>query len=121
MRGMAKMFNGCTVLSSLDVSNFNTSNVNNFMNTFTNCKALTSLDLSSFNTASVARMSGMFSGDTNLTTIYVSNSWTNATVTNASYKTGAFTGCTSLVGGAGTTYNASYVTSDYAIIDTAGG
>ena len=32
-----------------------------------------------------------------------------------------FGGCTSLKGGAGTTFNASYVSANYAIIDTAGG
>lgn len=60
----------------------------------------------------------MFYGDTNLVTIYVSNLWTNAAVTN---KTDTFRNCNSLVGGAGTAYNNSYRTSDYAIIDTAGG
>jgi len=54
------MFWECNSLISLDLSNFNTQNINmSFM--FHNCKSLISLDLSNFNTQNVTNMSGMFS------------------------------------------------------------
>ena len=44
------MFYDCKSLKSLDISNFNTQNVNNMSGMFYNCKSLTSLDVSNFNT-----------------------------------------------------------------------
>ena len=60
---------------------------------FYNCKKLTSLDLSNFDTSSVIDMSRMFAGCSNLTTIYVSDKWNTDKVT-VSYN--MFTGCTNL-------------------------
>ena len=59
----------------------------------------------------------MFQKCTSLKTIYVSDKWNMGSVTDSSYM---FYGCTSLVGGNGTTYNASYIDKTYARIDTAG-
>jgi surface protein len=50
------MFNQCSSLTSLDLSNFNTSNVNNMSGMFSQCSSLTSLDLSNFNTSNVKDM-----------------------------------------------------------------
>ena len=108
------MFFGCTQLTSLDVSHFNTSKVIYMNQMFKNCTGLTSLDLSSFNTSNVNIMTYMFDGCTNLRTIYVGNGWSTAAVTGS---TEMFNYCTSLVGGQGTTYNASYVDKTYAHID----
>ena len=47
--------------TSLDVSNFDTSKVTNMSSMFFNCYAPTSLDVSNFNTSNVTDMSGMFS------------------------------------------------------------
>ena len=43
---MEYMFNGCSSLTTLDLSIFNTSNVTTLWGTFTQCSALRSLDLS---------------------------------------------------------------------------
>ena len=48
---MAYMFNGCTNLTSLDLSNFDTQNVTNMQSMFQNCNKLTSLDVSNFDTS----------------------------------------------------------------------
>ncbi|MBQ6166854.1 MAG: BspA family leucine-rich repeat surface protein, partial [Muribaculaceae bacterium] len=80
----------------------NTSEVTNMAWMFTHCNDLTSLDLSNFNTSNVDRMTCMFYGCYNLRTIYVGNGWSTAAVT---YSSDMFTGCTSLVGGQGTTWN----------------
>ena len=53
---MKEIFYNCQLLSSLDLSNFNTQNVNNMEYMFYNCESLTSLDLSNFNTQNVTNM-----------------------------------------------------------------
>ncbi len=111
---MAWMFGGCKNLTSLDLSHFNTSQVTDMGAMFPSCKSLTSLDLSSFNTSKVTTISWMLSNCTNLRTIYVDSSWSTAAVTNSESM---FAYCSSLVGGQGTTYNASHVDKTYAHID----
>ena len=108
------MFMECYKLTSLDLSHFNTSKVISMTQMFTYCIGLTSLDLSHFNTSKVTQMNKMFYNSTNLRTIYVGNGWSTAAVT---YSGDMFNGCTNLVGGQGTTYNASHVDKTYAHID----
>ena len=50
---MRNMFYKCSSLISLNLSNFNTNNVNNMSYLFCNCSSLTSLNLSNFNTINV--------------------------------------------------------------------
>ena len=90
---------------------------------FNKCSGLTSLDLSNFNTSQVTDMGLMFSSCNNLTTIYVSEydsttrkGWT--TENEKSYIS-IFYDCPNLVGGNGTKYNFSYIDATYARIDTA--
>jgi surface protein len=71
---------------------------------FKNCDLLETLDLSNWNTSNVTDMEYMFSNCTNLTTIYVGSNWTTSNVENSNSM---FQNCTSLVGGNGTTYNSS--------------
>ena len=52
------MFYGCSGLTSLDVSGFNTDNVTDMGWMFAGCSGLTSLDVSGFNTSNVTNMSG---------------------------------------------------------------
>ena len=92
----------------------NTSEVTSMTAMFTACTSLTTLDLSHFNTSNVIYMTGMFNSSTNLTTIYVGDSWDTSAASNSIEL---FTGCTSLVGGKGTTYDANHVDVDYAHID----
>jgi surface protein len=111
---MRYMFCGCNKLTSLDVSHFNTSQLTTMRSMFDSCYGLTSLDLSSFNTSQVFNMGDMFHDCNNLRTIYVGDGWSTAAVT---YSTNMFNGCTSLVGGQGTTYDADHVGAEYAHID----
>ena len=103
---MSWMFTNCKVLTSLDVSNFNTSKVTSMKYMFGSCFNLAILDLSSFNTSKVTEMTWMFSNCYELTTIYAGNGWSTAATTDSD-SDGMFTQCNSLVGGQGTTYNAS--------------
>ena len=111
---IAYMFGWCTSLTSLDMSHFNTSKVTNMGFMFYNCESLTSLDLSSFNTSMVTNMGFMFYGCSNLRTIYAGEGWSTEAVTNS---TQMFNYASSLVGGKGTTYDASHIDKAYAHID----
>ena len=112
------MFYGCSSLTSLDLSSFNTANVTGMGYMFYGCFGLTSLDLSSFNTANVQSTDNMFSGCTALTKIAVDpNKWDTSKVT---YSEDMFKGCTNLVGGNGTAYDANHTDIAYAVIDKDG-
>ncbi|MBO7609606.1 MAG: BspA family leucine-rich repeat surface protein [Muribaculaceae bacterium] len=111
---MSYMFKDCTNLTSLDLSNFKTTKVKLMTGMFVGCSSLTSLDLSSFNTSIVYHMSYMFSGCSKLKTVFVGNNWTTSAVTVSDQM---FINCKSIVGGAGTTYDASHVDATYARID----
>ena len=63
---ISRMFSGCSSLTALDLSMFNTSQVKKMIWTFKDCSSLTKLDLSSFDTANVIDMNGMFNNCSNL-------------------------------------------------------
>ena len=86
------MFKSCTGLTSLNVSNFNTANVQSMQQMFYNCKLLTSLNVSSFNTLNVTDMSEMFFFCSSLSSISVTN-FNTSKVTNMSCM---FAYCSSL-------------------------
>lgn len=59
---MSFMFSGCSALTALDLSSFDTTQVRDMSSMFSGCRELTALDLSSFKTTSVSSMSSMFEG-----------------------------------------------------------
>ena len=59
---MKSMFDGCSSLKQLNLSNFNTDNVNNMNNMFRGCSSLKELNLSNFNTNNVTYKNDMFYG-----------------------------------------------------------
>lgn len=67
------MFNGCSSLTSLNLSSFNTAKVTNMGRMFNDCSSLTSLNLSSFNTAKVIIMREMFRYCTSLKNLDLSS------------------------------------------------
>ena len=107
---MYGMFYQLGNVTSLDLSNFDTSNVIFMNNMFSNMSNVQVLNLSGFTTPNVEHMYGMFSDSSNLTTIYVSSDWDFSKLQPMPYSkmdNGAgfmFKNCTSIVGGAGTTY-----------------
>ena len=92
------MFEDCTKLESLDLSNFNTEKVMYMSNMFYNCSALTSLDLRKFNTAKVTEMNNMFYNCSALTTIFASDKFVTDLVTSS---VDMFSGCKNLIGAIG--------------------
>jgi surface protein len=92
------VFYNCTSLQSLDLSNWDTSNVTNMATMFSNCP-ITQLDLSNFDTSKVTSMSYMFRGCTNLSVLDISGfdtSSLNIMEGGVPEITGMFRDCTSL-------------------------
>ena len=87
------MFFGCINLEKINFSSFDTKNVTNMSNMFNSCKKLSTVNLSFFNTSKVRDMSNMFSKCTNLNDLYLSN-FDTQNVTNMSFM---FMNCERLV------------------------
>ena len=66
---MYSMFWGCSSLTSLDVSNWNVSNVTTMYSMFGTCSSLTSLDVSKWNVSNVNDISSMFYDCSSLTSL----------------------------------------------------
>ena len=92
INNMSYMFNGCYSLKSINLSSVNTNNVKDMRGMFSCCSSLKSIDLSSFNTNKVKDMRAMFSGCAALESINFSSFNTN-NVKDMSYM---FSGCHSL-------------------------
>lgn len=113
----ANMFSGCKGLTGIDVSGFCTENATNFNGMFDNCSNLKELYLGGFSTSKANDLEKMFNGCSALTTIYILNLWNTDNVANS---TDMFTGCSNLVGGNGTRFNAEKTDKSYARIDVTG-
>lgn len=112
VENMRSMFYGCRSIENMDLSKWDTSNVTTVRAMFEYCDNLKVVDLSNWNITNLKETKGMFQYCQNLTTIYASD-WKKTDIDS----TKMFDRCTSLVGGAGTIYNASHVDLNYAIID----
>ncbi len=77
------MFDGCTELTTLNLSGWDVSEVDYMLSMFYNCSALTSLDLSGWNVSEIADMDFMFQGCSRLVSLDLSG-WnvTESTATN---------------------------------------
>ena len=73
VQNMGHLFAECISLTSVDLSSFNTSRVKNMDNIFLNCFSLTSLNLSNFDTSSVTIIEFMFKNCTSLTSLDLSS------------------------------------------------
>lgn len=85
---------------------------------FCSCDSLVEIDLSGFPTGELEDVFYCFSGCGSLTTIWADADWALPAGCTGS---GAFYNCTSLVGGAGTTYSSSRISATYMRIDGVGG
>ena len=103
---MSSMFNNCQTLTSLDLSNCDTSKVTTMSYMFSDCHALTSFDLSNCDTSKVTNMYYMFSGCYRLTSLDLSN-FNTSNVTTMSYM---FRSCNALTSLDLSNFNTSKVT-----------
>ena len=92
VNNMYCMFYGCSSLKSINLSSFNTANVKDMGWMFYECSSLESIDLSSFITINVNNMNDMFYGCSSLKTIDLSS----FNISNVKYMNYMFFGCRSL-------------------------
>ncbi len=107
------MFYWCTNLTKLCIHDWDVSAVTSMVAMFESCESLTTLDLSGWKTESLWNTDKMFLNCSNLKTIYVGDGWDVSKAQAAP----TFEGCSSLEGGAGTTYSVEHVRVDYARVD----
>ena len=103
VKDMGGMFHNMKTITELNLSNFNTNNVLGMEAMFYNMTALKTLDISNFNTAQVGSVKSIFAtadGD-NLERIYVNNDFNTTRLTSYMDYTNMFTGRNKLMGGNG--------------------
>ncbi len=116
---MSQMFYLCTNLEAITFSkDFSTAEVLNMARMFQNCYKIESLDLSMFNTAKVTNMQDMFRWCDKLSNISVGSSWSTNSLTIGSDM---FYSCIQLVGGSGTFFNGNETDAVYAHVDGGSG
>jgi surface protein len=86
------MFDGCTSLTTVNTTDWDTSNVTTMNSMFYSCVSLTQLDLSSFDTSNVTYMNNMFYNCVALETLDIRN----FTAPSFGQTDGVFDGCTKL-------------------------
>lgn len=89
VKDMSDMFDYCIQLTSLNLDNFNTQNVEKMYQMFVNCKKIQKLNLYSFDTSKVKSMASMFNNCSALKTIIVSEKFVTKAVTSASNMFGS--------------------------------
>jgi len=89
---MNSMFNGCSSMTTIDVSKINTSSATNLGHLFAYCSSLVSIDISSLNTSNVKYFDNMFRNCSSLTSVNVNGL---KTTSGTSFE-GMFKYCSSL-------------------------
>ena len=90
--GCSCMFSGCSNITEINLSNFNSSQVTTMYKMFYGCSSLTSLDLSNLDTSQVTTMGGMFLDCSNLTSLNLSS----FDIQQVNSLHNMFSGCSSL-------------------------
>ena len=111
---MGYMFSDCTSLNEVKMTYFNTESVTEMSYMFSNCTSLQDIRLVGFNTPNLRFTIGMFQNCISLVNVSVAEGWNMDNVENSIIM---FQNCLNLVGGAGTTYDATHTDGAYAHID----
>ena len=106
VNNLYRMFYNCILLTSLNLSNFDTSHVSVMSDMFYRCSSLKILDISNFDTSIVTRMEKMFNYCSSILTLNLSHFKTNL-IKNFDYM---FNECQSLISLDITNFNTSLVT-----------
>ena len=105
-RQTAYWFNGCTNLTSCDLTRLDTSRVNTMVAMFKDCSSLTTLDISGLDTSNVDGMNNMFCGCSSLTSLDLTNFDTSSVVSMGNM----FRYCSGLMSIDVTSFDTSHVT-----------
>ena len=89
---LSYVFYECSALTQLDLSNWDTRNIQYTISTFSGCNNLTEINCSRWNTSKVTNIQSMFAGCSSIQTIPVRD-WV---VSNLGYADNAFSNCTAL-------------------------
>ncbi len=106
------MFNGSNLIN-IRLPDFTNSKINSIASTFKNNKNVQNIDLTRINMNNINNLTEAFKNNTNLKTIYVQEDYKYK---SANYSN-TFFDCLSLVGGAGTKYDPTFIDSTAARID----
>ena len=91
LTGINLMFNGCSVLPSLDLHKWNTSKLNNLAQAFSSCPKLTTINTTGWDVSKFDNLMNMFGSCIRLTNIIGIENWN---ITNAlTNLEGAFSNC----------------------------
>lgn len=107
----------CIKMRTMEILNWDTSSCTDFFWAFGSNTVLETADISGLDVSSATMVDRMFINDSNLVTIYADE---NFAVPASASGDIMFDGCTSLVGGAGTTYNANFTDKTRARVDRVG-
>ena len=110
-------FYGLTTITS--INNLNYLHITNHLNYAFIDTGVTTLDFRGFDFSHVSQFYSLFQGCSNLTTIYVDSDFALTQAQLSANNGYPFSGCTSLRGGNGTTYDNNHMDIDYMRIDTA--
>ena len=115
LTNLSDWFSGCSALTSISgLEYLNTSKVTSMYYMFANCSSLTELDLTHFDVSSLTDTRDMFYNCSNLDAIYATGDWKTDKLTDYDDM---FSACNKLVGSAGTVYDSSSNTIDFAHVD----
>ena len=115
-RNLSDWFYGFSHLTSIEHLNYiNTKKLYFVSRMFSGCSSLEEVDISSFYFDYLEKASGMFKDCSSLKTIYCN--WDFNYCEHLSDSKDMFAGCTSLVGGEGTAYDAAHTDATYACLD----
>lgn len=92
LNNIVSFLSGCSSLTSLNISNLNVSNVEDMALAFSNCSSLTSLDLTGWSTSKVKKFDSMFSGGTMLTSVAIGPSFDMSGAADSTYASNKNTG-----------------------------
>ena len=81
IRNMTSMFEKCTKITSIDLSNINAHNVQSMKNIFSSCSSLETINFNNFKAQNIKNMNGLFNGCSSLKSIDLS-SFNTKNVTN---------------------------------------
>ena len=97
---MGSLFDGCSSLTELNLTNFDTSKTTDMSYMFKDCTNLTNVDLSTFNTYNVTNMSGMFGNCNSLTSfdlsVFITNNLIKIGKETDAWSLGLFENCANL-------------------------
>ena len=115
LTNLSDWFSGCSALISISgLEYLNTSKVTSMYYMFANCSSLTELDLTHFDVSSLTDTRDMFYNCSKLDAIYATGDWKTDKLTDYNDM---FSACNKLVGSAGTVYDSSSNTIDFAHVD----